>query len=398
MNLREQTRAPIVAGLILAPALVIALYLLGDLSMRGLIVLMPGLGVALAAPMMVHLWRERVERQEATKREEAVRQQFRQFRQQLLGLLDTYQGNLDTIEDDSGQMKSLMDDSVPEIMELFLRLQNHIDRQSDVVKSITDTSDTVVDGESLSFEKMVEDISAVLDNFVETIVETSRTSVELADTMRSIAGELSKIDSSLEEMDGIAGQTNLLAINAAIEAARAGDSGRGFAVVAQEVQSLSSRSRQFSENIRGNVEDVNRLVRDGEASINSVASQDMNFALQSKRNVEKVMTEIQGLETTRHQAVQDLAGISADVAHDVDVAVRKMQFQDLVSQILGRVKERLDLVESSVSRVRAVESSSPDEWLSLLEVEIQRARDEQQSVRDNPVTQQSMDEGSVDLF
>ncbi|MGM0450915.1 MAG: methyl-accepting chemotaxis protein [Pseudomonadota bacterium] len=330
--------------------------------------------------------------------------QFGGFRTHLNDILTTYQENLDRVRSDTDQLKGLLDDSVPDMMNLFFQLQSHLETQDDVIRRMLAASDSVTgadeenDSTEVSFERMVQDVTAVLENFVNTIVETSRVSVELVDTMGKITSEVQKIDGNLGEMDSIAGQTNLLAINAAIEAARAGDAGRGFAVVAQEVQHLSSRSQQFSEDIRRNVYTVQELVTEVERSINDVASQDMNFALQSKKSVESLMEEIRTLDASRNEAANELAGIAETVSHDVNTGVRKMQFQDMVDQILQRVNERLALVDDSVIRIREQTELEPETWLRELANEIERARHEQQRIRDNTLTQDSMSEGSVDLF
>lgn len=330
--------------------------------------------------------------------------QFEGFRTHLNDILTTYQGNLDRVRSDTDQLKGLLDDSVPDMMNLFFQLQSHLETQDDVIRRMLAASESVTgadeedDSKDVSFERMVQDVTAVLENFVNTIVETSRVSVELVDTMGKITSEVQKIDGNLGEMDSIAGQTNLLAINAAIEAARAGDAGRGFAVVAQEVQNLSSRSQQFNEDIRRNVHAVQELVTDVERSINDVASQDMNFALQSKKSVESLMEEIRSLDASRNEAANELAGIAETVSHDVNTGVRKMQFQDMVDQILQRVNERLALVDDSVIRIREQTELEPETWLRELANEIERARHEQQRIRDNTLTQDSMSEGSVDLF
>ncbi|MFV7791462.1 methyl-accepting chemotaxis protein, partial [Aliarcobacter lanthieri] len=87
--------------------------------------------------------------------------------------------------------------------------------------------------------------------------------------------------------DNIAFQTNILSINAAVEAATAGEAGKGFAVVAQEVRNLASRSAEAAKEIKDIVELATRKANDGKNIANSMIEgyKDLNYSISQTMNL-----------------------------------------------------------------------------------------------------------------
>lgn len=110
-------------------------------------------------------------------------------------------------------------------------------------------------------QKALSSTYTLIENLVQSIERTSQENSHTAERVQSLKKETDKIESIIVSVENIAQQTNLLSLNAAIEAARAGDSGREFAVVANEIRKLSYGAQDAATEIKKNILDIsNRIV------------------------------------------------------------------------------------------------------------------------------------------
>jgi methyl-accepting chemotaxis protein len=193
--------------------------------------------------------------------------------------------------------------------------------------------------------EFAENTSQTLNRFVNTTVTMSAASMGLVAKVTSIANDMPRVMKALKDIDQIAAQTNLLALNAAIEAARAGEAGRGFAVVADEVRALSNRSAGFSLEIQSQLSTINEGILSLTNEVAAVASQDMTYVLEAKRDVEEAIVELVDKTKKDQHIASDLNGSSANLLVALTSAMSSLQFQDATSQSIRYHIQTLKLLD-----------------------------------------------------
>lgn len=262
----------------------------------------------------------------------------------------------------------------------------------------------------LDFQHFATQTSETLRRFVESVVENSRIAMGLVEMTDQITGRMRQVKGMLGEIEGISKQTNLLALNAAIEAARAGEAGRGFAVVADEVRDLSGRTNHFSHQIRELLANMEVSVSAAEGAINRMAAQDMTFALTSKESVEVAMGGIEEINHRTGETISELNLIADQVGSSVNQAIVSLQFQDMVTQLLGHVTQRLTILDQVIGDdtglAAALESAALSDnaagqlqhLAEHVEALAQRLGQSRQNLNENPVKQAAYASGDVELF
>jgi len=317
-----------------------------------------------------------------------------------------FSSHFDTTRGELKRAQQIFSEAIAHLVDSFHSMSAQAQRQQELGMSVVGQYGGG-EGSASDFETFTRRTSETLGSFVNSVVENSKLAMELVEMTDRIANEMRQILGMLGEIDGISKQTNLLALNAAIEAARAGEAGRGFAVVADEVRDLSGRTAHFSQQIRSLMQNMQAAIGETESAINKMAAQDMTFALKSKQDVEQAMQNVEEMNRNTSQAVSELNQIAAVMESSVNQAVVSLQFQDMVTQLLGHAGNRLSELQSTIAEIGgaanllATERIGPEQ-MSRLQTQLAAAAAALESIRhvaeSNPVKQEGFASGEVDLF
>ncbi|WP_026804088.1 methyl-accepting chemotaxis protein [Aliarcobacter lanthieri] len=227
-------------------------------------------------------------------------------------------------------------------------------------------------------------------NFSKNVTNSANSGEELANqtnlSMDEINAQVAAISEAIGVIDNIAFQTNILSLNAAVEAATAGEAGKGFAVVAQEVRNLASRSAEAAKEIKDIVELATRKANDGKSIANSMIegykdlnnsiSQTMNLIsdIQNASNeqllgIEQINDAVNQLDQQTQQnamvasQAHDIAILTDDIAKLIVTDVDNKDFigknQVKAKEIGNQVKLTKELQTTNNKKLSTPQSSKP---------------------------------------
>ncbi len=234
------------------------------------------------------------------------------------------------------------EESAKAVGEMSSAIQRVAVTTSTVAESAVDTTKQAMLGHN-SLEKVIEKMK--------TINQTTR---ETNTVIKDLDRKSAEIGNIIDVITGIADQTNLLALNAAIEAARAGEHGKGFAVVADEVRKLAELSRQSASQISSLIEVIQKETHQVVEMMNKGATE-----------ISEGTSLVEGTGKTFDEILKSIENVSSEIQ---EVSAISEEMSANVMQVNSSIEEVTRIARSSVASTAEIASATEEQLASMEEV------------------------------
>ena len=281
-----------------------------------------------------------------------------------------------TIAEKSEEMASTSDKINTSIIEQASEMDKSSEATSDVNQTIVNVATNASDASSAANEsvKTANDGKGIVEKTVKSMLNIART-VESSSRMVEQLGESSKkIGDITDVINDIASQTNLLALNAAIEAARAGEQGRGFAVVADEVRKLAEKTGKATEEIN---DMIKKIQLDSTESVQSMmknkdeAEEGVKLAEQARSSLDRIVTtserckdQVQSIAAATEEQSAAIEHISTNVGNVADMFKKSQLTISDINSLSDELKDIASQLKMMISWFKTGPDNLLDESVS----------------------------------
>jgi methyl-accepting chemotaxis protein len=258
----------------------------------------------------------------------------------------------------------------------FQRLAVSAEQQTARVESLSNLASGIeVEGKIVPIAQITGLLEGTLGDVVTKILHLSKDSMSMIYALDELKSNVQRVEKCMEQLDSVNSTTNMLALNARIEAERAGVSGMAFRVVADEVRELSKVTQGLAASMKLELKGLTDGIAHGHATLQRVATIDLSDNILAKERLEVLMEALLRRSSSLATIVADAIKEAGIISADVDGMVTGIQFQDRTRQRLEHVIDTLHVIDQALEEIKSntattlpeLADAAPDiEWVKKL--------------------------------
>lgn len=273
--------------------------------------------------------------------------------QRWMSLADMQQRVIKTLVSEIQQASAVVDVEADNLSSRFQRLAVCAERQTTRVEALSKLAVGIeVDSETVPIDRIAGLLDETLSAVVEKILLLSKDSMSMVYALGGVAENIGRVDSCMVELSKINRTTNMLALNARIEAERAGIAGAAFRVVAGEVRELSRATQHLSVDMAAELKAITEGIAEGHSTLRRVATIDMSQNIMAKERLEHLMAALINRSALLKEVVGDAMKEAEVISADVTGMITGIQFQDRTRQRLEHVVDTLEVLDGALEELK----------------------------------------------
>ena len=283
---------------------------------------------------------------------ESMRQSWRKNIGDIIEITKTVSSDFEGISQSAEKVNTIAFDNQSRAVTVAAASEQMVSTTADIAKNCEQASATAEES-SNSTTKGTHEVHDIIDKLASQIEKTK----EDAKLVQKLADQAVKIGTIVQTIDDIASQTNLLALNAAIEAARAGEAGKGFAVVADEVRALASRTSSSTQEITKMVTQIQTDARAADDAMH-----------QSVTSMDTLANEASGIDTILNDINNTVGTVSSQISQIATAAEEQTVATSEISSNMKNITDDSKVLTDSIDAVNKEMQDSNDQLAKLIDM------------------------------